>query len=472
LIVVALVALQHAFGVGVPTSGWLVSGFYLAACVGQPLTGRVADRFGPRRVYCTGIVVAGLAGAAATVSPGFAWLVVCRVVQAVGTSAAYPAGLALIRRLAGRGKPPAAALAAISIANGTSAALGPLLGGFLVAGAGWRGIFAVNIPLAAAGVALALRWLPRDVPADTPAAPRQVLADLDLPGVALFSATVLSLLGFLLSLATAPRWWLLALFPVAGAAFVWQERRIPSPFIDLSALAHNRVLVRTLGQQVGVQMVFYSVFFGLPLWLERVRHLPARDAGLLMLPLAALGVGLSPVAAILVRRRGVRTPLLVGSAGLVAGLLLVRTVDEHTPVAGIVAVGTVLGLPSAFNNLALQAAVYAAAPAGQTGVATGLFQTCRYLGAIMSTALLGLAFEREVSTAGLHRIASLMAVVAVGLTLAVAGAGHTGAHRRRGLLRLPGSADGTRPRAPRDRARETGRALRPANVGPGEGIDG
>jgi MFS family permease len=434
MIAVALVALQHAFGVGVATSSWLVSAFYLAACVGQPIMGRVADRFGPRRVYCAGLVIAGLAGVAAMFAPWFGWLVVCRVAQAIGTSAAFPAGLALIRRLAGGGKPPAATLAGISIANGTSAALGPLLGGFLVAAAGWQGIFAVNVPLTIVGLVLALRWLPPDPPAEP--APRGVLAQLDLPGVALFSATVLGLLGFLLSLATAPRWWLLAVFPVAGGLLTWQELRVAQPFLDLRTLARHLALVRALGQQIGVQMVFYSVFYGLPLWLQKVRHFPAHDAGLLMLPLAALGIGLSPAAAVLVRRRGVRAPLLIGCAGLVAGLLAVRTIGDHTSVAGIVLVGTILGLPSAFNNLALQAAVYAGAPRGQTGVATGLFQTCRYLGAILSTALLGLAFEHEVSTAGLHRIAWFMAAVAVLLTIAAAGAGHIGTHRgRTGPLR-------------------------------------
>jgi MFS family permease len=156
-----------------------------------------------------------------------------------------------------------------------------------------------------------------------------------------------------------------------------------------------------------------------------------------MLPLAALGIGLSPVAARMVHRRGVRAPLLIGCAGLIAGLLAVLTIDEHTSVIGIVVVGTVLGLPSAFNNLALQAGVYASAPAGQTGVATGLFQTCRYLGAIMSTALLAIAFEHEVGTAGLHRISWLMVVVAVALTVSAAGAGHIRTHRRGGLHRWP-----------------------------------
>jgi MFS family permease len=412
MIAVALVSLQHAFGVGLATSSWLVSGFYLAACVGQPLMGRIADRFGPRRVYCAGLVVVLVAGVAALVAPGFGWLVGCRVAQALGTSAAFPAGLATIRRMAG-GKPPAATLAAISVTNATSAALGPVLGGFLVAGAGWRGIFAVNIPLAAVGLVLALWWLPADP--STPAS-SGLLAELDLPGVALFSATVVGLLAFLLSLGSGPQWWLLAVFPLSGGLLTLRELSTPSPFLDLRTLAGHLPLVRALAQQVGVQLVFYSIFYGLPLWLERVRHLSPHAAGLLMLPVAAIGVALTPVAAVRVRQAGPRPALLVGCAGLVVGSLAVLTIGDSTPILGIVAVGTVLGLPNGFNNIALQAAVYAGAPEGHTGVAAGLFQTCRYLGAIMSTALLGVAYSDDLSSAGLHRVAVFVTGVAVLLT--------------------------------------------------------
>jgi sugar phosphate permease len=107
----------------------------------------------------------------------------------------------------------------------------------------------------------------------------------------------------------------------------------------------------------------------------------------------------------------------------------VLTLSETTPVIGVILVGAALGLPMAFNNLALQATVYAEAPQGHTGVAAGLFQTCRYLGAIMSTALLGLAFEQEVSTAGLHTVAVIMAGLAVILTVVAYGAGSSAGRR-------------------------------------------
>ncbi|WP_213454489.1 MFS transporter [Rhizomonospora bruguierae] len=469
MIAVALISLDREFGVGVGSVTWLISGFYLAACVSQPLMGRLADQYGPRRIFLVGLVIVALAGVAAVTAPGFWWLVGCRVVQAVGTSAAFPAGLALIRRIAGT-TPPAATLATLGITASGSAALGPVLGGVLVAFTGWRGVFAVNIPLALIGLVMALRWLPADgvrrpgsrhrpdeSQADAVAGAGEVavsgmgargaaaeavgsggvgactattvapiasggdgqtgggrtgaerdagrgagIRGLDLPGAAFFSVAVVGLLGFLLSVGARPQWWLLGVCVVAGAVLTWRELRVGEPFIDVRALARDRGLASVFGQQIAVQFVFYAIFFSLPLWLEGVRGLAAERAGLVMLPIAALGVLGTPVAARLVRRRGAGLPLVLGSIGLVAGSAALFVLGDHTPIVGVLAATLVLGLPNAFNNMGLQAALYQTAPPEGAGAAGGLFQTCRYVGAIFSTALLGLMFAGGVTTNGLH----------------------------------------------------------------------
>jgi MFS family permease len=410
MIAVALVALQQAFRVGVATSSWLVSGFYLAASVGQPLMGRVADRFGPRRVYCVGLGIVAVTGTVAVAAPGFWPVLGCRVVQAIGTSAAFPAGLAIIRRTTGTSRPPARTLAGIGITNAVSAALGPVLGGVLVVAFGWRGIFAVNIPLALLGLLFALRWLPPDVPMETRRG--RVLEDLDLPGVGLFALVIVGLLGFLLSIGSRTNWPLLVVIPVGTAALLWRESRAGTPFLDFRTLSRNRPLVVVLGQQVAVQFTFYAVFFGLPMWLERVRHFSGSATGFLMLPIAALGVALTPLAARLVGRRGPRTPLIAGSVALVIGSATLLALTVSTPVAGIIGISALLGVPNAFTNMALQAALYTSAPADQTGVAAGLFQTCRYVGAILSTALLGIVLEHNLTDAGLHQLVLVTTAVA------------------------------------------------------------
>ncbi len=431
MIAVALVRLQRDFGVGVATSTWLVSGFYVAAAVGQPLAGRLVDRLGARRIFLCGLVAVLLASALTPFVPGLWWLVGLRVIQALGTSAAFPAALVLIRAASPPGASPAGGLGAITIANSTCAALGPVLGGFLVAVAGWQAVFLVNVPLTVAGLVLAWRFLPR-VSADEPAGaartgaspptPGQVLAQLDLPGVGLFTVTLVALLVFLVSFAGSPRWWLLAVFVLGLVALVWWERAVAEPFLDVRGLAANRALFSVLVQQGSINLVFYCTFFALPLWLESVRGFPAQRAGLFILPIAGLGVVTVPLAARLIARRGARTALLLGSVVLLVATLAVQLLGESTSAVLIVAFGLLLGLPNGFNNLGLQTALYEAAPGGRTGSSGGLFQTFRYLGAISATAVIGVVFERNLSSAGLHQLGLVMtgaAVVVLALVLLI-----------------------------------------------------
>src|SRR5690606_15434923 len=97
MIAVALVRLQREFHVGVATSSWLVSGFYVAAAVAQPLMGRLVDRFGARRVFLSGLLVVLVVSVLTPFCPGFWWLVALRVAQAAGTSAAFPSAVVLVR---------------------------------------------------------------------------------------------------------------------------------------------------------------------------------------------------------------------------------------------------------------------------------------------------------------------------------------------------------------------------------------
>ena len=123
MIAVALINLQIHFGISVATVTWLVSGFYLAAAVGQPLMGRFADLFGPRRIFCSGMLLVCVASALAPWVHAFGWLVALRVLQAFGTSAAHPSGQALMRTFAQMSageseaevKPPASALGVLQL---------------------------------------------------------------------------------------------------------------------------------------------------------------------------------------------------------------------------------------------------------------------------------------------------------------------------------------------------------------------
>jgi MFS family permease len=415
MIAVALVPLHREFHVELGTSTWLISGFYLTGAVAQPLMGRLADLVGARRVFITGLSVAALVALLAPLSPTFGWLVAARVVQAFATSTAYPSGLGMIRAAAGGGGIPARALAMMSVAASVSAALGPTLGGLILSVAGWQGIFLVNAPITGLGIVLALRWLPAPPPSDTAGTG---LAALDVPGVLLFAATLTSLLAGLLSLGSTQSWILLAAVPFLAWLLTVRELRAGSPFFDLRLLGANPLLIGVFVQFAAVTFVFYTFFFGLPIWLQEVRGFDARSAGLLILPVTGLGVVATPIAAGLISRRGTWPALVLGSIVLCLGSALLLTFGPSTPTIGLVAVAVVLGVPNGFNNMGLQAALYEAAPPTRLSWAGGQFQTFRYVGAILSSTLLGAVFRQRATTEGLHSMALLLVLVSLALVIA------------------------------------------------------
>lgn len=421
MIALALARLQRDFEVSVADVTWLVSAFYVAAAVGQPLMGRLIDQLGARRLFLFGLLLVLVTSALTPFVPGFWWLVGLRVVQAFGTSMGYPAALALIRATSPPNSTPAGVLGAIGMANSSCAALGPVLGGFLVAWAGWQAVFLVNVPLTIVGLILGWRILPRTVPTTGPTnGPKPGVGSIDLPGVGLFAATLISLLIFILSLADGPQWWLLAVIIAAGTALVLWERAASSPFLDIAGLIANRALSSVLIQQGVLNLTFYCLFFSLPLWLETVRGFGSDLAGLTMLPIAGLGIATIPIAARLVRVIGSRPVLIIGAAVLLGATLLIQGLDAATPTMLIVLLTLSLGVPGGFNNLGLQTALFDAAPADRTASAGGLFQTFRYLGAIMATAMIGLVFEQDLSSTGLHHLGWVMtggAVVVLGLSV-------------------------------------------------------
>jgi len=428
MIAVALLSLGAAFHVSLVTVTWLVSSFYLAGAVGQPLMGRLADLIGPRRIFCLGLVLVGIASLISLWAPAFGWLVVLRVLQALGTSAAYPAGLALFRirtrQAMGEGtQPPAAALGAISMTSNVSAALGPGLGGLLMLAFNWQAIFLINVPLVILGLILALLFLPKDRPGRTedqhPHGTSFSLAmrALDVPGVILFSGTLTSLLVFLLALSGNPPWLLLPAFLILLLSLLFWEYRARTPFFNVKMLLSNRQLVKVCAQFAAVNFVFYSLFFGLPLWLERAHGFSPAVSGLLMLPFTGVGVLTTFAAIRILRRSGIRLALLLGALALSVGTLLLLSFESNSPVVLLLAIIVILGIHNGLQNLGLQAALYDAAPAEDMGVAAGQFQTFRYLGSILSTSLLGFLFGGATTTGRLHILA--VALTCIGVILLI-----------------------------------------------------
>ncbi|MFE6164107.1 MFS transporter [Streptomyces sp. NPDC056486] len=412
MISTALVAIGHDFGVGAADTAWLVSVLYLASAVSQPVLGKLADSIGPRRVFLGGLVVVVASGLVGTLAPGFGWLLVSRLLLGIGTSAAYPAAMAVLRdesRRLGR-TTPRTVLGRLSFAALGSAAIGPTLGGLLVATAGWRGIFAVNVPVALLAYGAALRWIPKDPPRGERAG-KGAAGGLDPLGTLLFTGALTCLVVFLLDLAH-PQWWLLAPVAVLSTVLTWWQLRHPHPFIDLRMLGRNHALARTYLRHGLSYLVVYCVMYGFTQWLEEARGLSSLHTGLVMLPMSLAALACSLLGA---RTKGIRAPLSIASVLLVVGSALLFFTSGSTPLAVLLLAGACFGIPQGLMGTSNQAAVQSFAPAAEIGSAAGLQRTAQYIGAIAASGLIGLAYGQRADDAGLHLMGAVGAVLALAL---------------------------------------------------------
>ncbi|WP_327232953.1 MFS transporter [Streptomyces sp. NBC_01317] len=432
IIAVTLIPIGDALGAPPAQTAWLVSALYLATALGQPVVGRLIDIFGPRRLFLVSTSLVGVAGVVGTLAPDLGVLIASRVLLGFGTCAGYPAAMALLRSEARRTgqDSPGGVLTALAVANQTIAVIGPLLGGLLVGLGGWRATFALNVPLAVAAVLLGLLRLPKEAgtggspeagtAAGTEGSPAagttgppgragRLATRLDLPGMALFAAMLVSLLLFLMNLHLRD-WYLLAIAAAASAAFGARELRASTPFIDLRVLGGNTPLLITYGRALVAYVVSYSFLYGFTQWTEEGFGLPPFHAGLVQIPMFLVAIGVSIVSG---RREGVRGKLLAGGLGQVVACLVMLTLTGASPVWMLILVALIFGLPQGLNNLALQNSVYFQADPERTASSAGLLRTFAYVGSMVASSTTAASFGQRADTGGMHHLAWIMLGAAV-----------------------------------------------------------
>ncbi|WP_332761427.1 MFS transporter [Pseudarthrobacter sp.] len=417
MIAVALVVLREDFALDVATVTWVITSFYLASAAGQPLMGRLADRFGPRRLFTFGMALVAVTCALAPFAPNFALVCVARALMAVGTATAYPSAVVMVTELSRLAKLPSTRpLGRIQMANTSAAAVGPVVGGLLVSLLGWQALFAVNVPLALLALIVVHRAAPADAGRETGKL-STLIRDSDIPGILAFVTSLMLAMMALLNVMPGYRWWLLGAATVIAALFAWRELRFRPPFLDLRLLGRNRPLLLVYLVFVVFSGVYYFAFFGLPQLLQEAGHYDAGLVGLLMFPLAAMSVLVTPVTVRLIERFGVRSVLIAGALILLvaSGGLGALTLSLWPPLVFVLT--ALLGVPYGVVSTASNQGLYVSARPEERGVAAGIFQTCRYLGAIAATVLIGVLYGPGVNQANW----GLMVLVMLGLGAVVLG---------------------------------------------------
>jgi len=312
---VTLPAIQRALNANAFQAQWVVESYALFLASLLLVGGALGDRYGRRRVFAFGVALFGLASLACALSPGVPSLILARAVQGVGAALLVPGSLSMISAAfpeKERGK----AIGTWSGASGVTAALGPVLGGFLVDHYSWTWAFLINLPFALAVLAIAWWRLPES------RSRRAETSSLDITGAVL--ATV-ALGGIVYAFIEAPtQGWgappvlaALVLGIAAGIAFVVVESRSREPMLPLRLFRSRNfsganLLTLWLYAALGGGLYFF------PLNLIQVHGYSATAAGAAFLPFIAIMFALSGWAGHLVDRFGARGPLVIGP--LIAGV--------------------------------------------------------------------------------------------------------------------------------------------------------
>jgi EmrB/QacA subfamily drug resistance transporter len=383
---VALADMQTSLSAGVPALQWIVDGYMLAFTALMLTGGTLGDLFGRKRVMLGGIALfcgGSLLGALAT---GSSTLIVARLVMGVGAAGCEPGTLSLIRHIYPEDRARARALGVWTAVSGVSLAVGPVLGGVLVAAAGWEGIFWFNVAFGIGILAAAAIFVPES---SDPQGRSLDVAGLVTGAVALTAITFAVIEGENVGYGT---WWVQLLFVVAVVsvvAFVVVETRVHDPVLRLDFF---RIPAFAGANAVGFATSFglFAVFFFSALYLQVVASFSGWRIALEFLAMTVAMVAAGWVAGIWTASRGPRGPmatgcLLAGGSILVVDALLDPDPSFFALAAALAAVGFGLGLAL----VAVSATVLGVVPAARSGMAASTLNTSRELGGVLAVAVLG-----------------------------------------------------------------------------------
>jgi EmrB/QacA subfamily drug resistance transporter len=390
---VALPSIQREFHATVAGLQWTIDAYLVVLASLLMLSGSMADRFGRRRTFQLGLVIFTLGSLLCSLAPSLVWLVVFRMLQAVGGSMLNPVAVSIIRNTFDDPRERAQALGAWGAVIGISLGLGPVVGGVLVHNVGWRSIFWVNIPVGVAAIALTARFVPESK-ADHP-------RRLDPIGEILVIVFLASLTYSIIE-GPAAGWGsglivgLFALAAVSLGAFVWYERRRPEPLIDVRFFRSTPFSGATL-IAVSAFAAFSGFLFLNTLYLQDVRGLSPLDAGLYTLPMAAMAVVASPISGALVGRRGPRLSLVMSGCALAIGSLMLTGLSTTTSFTWLIVSYLLFGFGFGLVNPPITQTAVSGMPAAQAGVAAAVASTSRQVGQALGVAVVGVA-----ATSSLH----------------------------------------------------------------------
>ncbi|MFF2510510.1 MFS transporter [Streptomyces sp. NPDC058086] len=402
--VVALPDMARALHASLSDLQWVIDGYALALAALLLGVGAAADILGRRRVHVAGVVLFAVASLLCGLASGPGMLVAARGLQGVGAAAMFATTLPLLGSVY-QGRQRSTALGVWGAVSGGAAAVGPVLGGLLTEGPGWRWIFFVNLPVSVASVWLTLRVVPES------RGPRGMR--IDWAGTVAFAcfagATTYGVVR-----AGADGWTSGAVTGSFGTAalalvaFVLVERRVAHPLLDLSLL-RKPAFVGVMAGALAFNGVAFGVIPYLSIWMQTVLGMSPVRGGLTLLPLT----GATMVVAILAGKllHGVPARLTIGGGLLLvgSGAFCQAVLDAGTSWTVLVPGLVLVGIGTGFVSPAIAGAALAAVPPERAGMAGGAVNTVRQLGYALGVAVFGTVLTSRMQDTLSHDAAHTLA---------------------------------------------------------------
>jgi EmrB/QacA subfamily drug resistance transporter len=379
---IALPSIGREFSIDAVTLSWITTAYLLAAAMFLVPFGRFADIRGRRKVFLAGMVGYTFVSFLCTLSSTESMLIALRALQGATDAMMFGTSTAIVTSVypaAQRGRALGVTVACVY----SGSALGPFIGGFLTQSFGWRSIFWLTTLLGLLVVALTF-WKMRGEWAEARGQKMDVIGSL-LYGLGLIGV----MYGFRLLPSLNGAWFIIGGTAVLGA-FVLRENRTPSPVLDMSLFRRNAVFALSNLSALINYAATYALSFLLSLYLQYIKGLSPRTAGLIMLAQPLMMAAFSPLAGRLSDRVEPRIIASTGMAMSAAGLFLTAFLTSQSPVPVIVAILVLCGLGFALFSSPNTSAIMGSVPPRQYGVASATTGIMRLIGQMLSMGIAAL----------------------------------------------------------------------------------
>ncbi len=383
-LVVALPTIGDEFSADAVSLGWLTNVFFLSAAVFLVPLGRIADMYGVKKVFVTGIGVYLVSSLLCILAPDMQFLIAARFITGIGGGMVFGTSIALLSLAfpeAGRGK-------AIGI-NVTGMFIGFLLGfflgGLLTFYVGWRSIFVLTIPFELLAIGLIFLRLRGECELSRS-------RGLDIPGMILYSLSILLLMIGFSSLPRITGGILLVSGIASLGLFVFQELRAKSPTLDIRLFSRSPTFARANLAALLFNTSNFAVIFLLSLYLQDIRNFDARVSGIILLTLVIFMALFSSYAGRLSDRTAPRIVIGTGVVLSSVGLFILTLLGGDTSIITVIIALAVMGTGFAFFQAPLLRTLVSSVPKEMYGLASGMIETMRLVGMTISIAITTIIF--------------------------------------------------------------------------------